>query len=349
MNIAQAKQIPLELVLAAIGAEETRRDDQRGVIWYKSPIRAGDNDASFKVNIKENIFYDFGTGKYGDVINLVREHRPGSVSDALQWLKQFAGQLTPVAIERPPSDQRSPVQRPPAQEQPRYKLTKEKVLHHPGMLAYINGRGIPAELARQYCKEVYYKHIDDKPDDKARFGVGFANDAGGFEARAIQGDFKACIGHKAVTTIPYSGDNSRATALHCFEGFFDFLTFARLIPPHQGAAVLVLNSTTLYQRGIEAVRTKSGLEDVEKVYTWFDHNPAGRKATQAYADELGSRYSVRDMSAHYDGHEDLNAYWISRKGQRPAWAPNPTPTLQQLDLGVEGTKLTSKNLRREGV
>lgn len=56
MNIAEAKAINLVAFLKAIGFKPKKVVGQQ--YWYNSPLRS-ENTASFKVDNKKNLWYDF--------------------------------------------------------------------------------------------------------------------------------------------------------------------------------------------------------------------------------------------------------------------------------------------------
>ena len=67
MNIETAKQINLADYLHSLGYSPVK---QQGInLWYKSPLRE-ETEASFKVNTERNLWYDFGLGKGGGIIEL---------------------------------------------------------------------------------------------------------------------------------------------------------------------------------------------------------------------------------------------------------------------------------------
>ena len=45
-------------------------------MWYKSPFRT-EKEASFKVDLHKEVWYDFGLGKGGDIITLAEESDAG--------------------------------------------------------------------------------------------------------------------------------------------------------------------------------------------------------------------------------------------------------------------------------
>lgn len=70
MNIQEAKTIKLADYLQSLGYSPVKQ--QGNNLWYKSPFRQ-ETEASFKVNTELNQWYDFGTGKGGNIIALAQE------------------------------------------------------------------------------------------------------------------------------------------------------------------------------------------------------------------------------------------------------------------------------------
>ena len=64
MNIQEAKQIRIADYLQSLGYTPVKQ--QGNSLWYKSPFRQ-ETEASFKVNTELNQWYDFGTGKGGNI------------------------------------------------------------------------------------------------------------------------------------------------------------------------------------------------------------------------------------------------------------------------------------------
>ena len=84
MNIQEAKNIRLVDFLAGFGYEPVI---QRGnSVWYKSPFRT-EKEASFKVDLHKELWYDFGLGKGGDIITLAKEiYRTQDIGYVLQCI-----------------------------------------------------------------------------------------------------------------------------------------------------------------------------------------------------------------------------------------------------------------------
>lgn len=70
MTIEEIKAIPIAAFLARMGYEPARRRGDE--YWYLAPYRE-ERTASFQVNVRKEIWHDFGTGQGGDIFNLAGE------------------------------------------------------------------------------------------------------------------------------------------------------------------------------------------------------------------------------------------------------------------------------------
>ena len=88
MRTQKAKQIPIIDLLAKMGYNPK---NTRGVdFWYLSPLRREDTP-SFKVDTRQNLWYDHGSKQGGGIIDLVMVIHNLTVSEALQELQNFVG------------------------------------------------------------------------------------------------------------------------------------------------------------------------------------------------------------------------------------------------------------------
>jgi hypothetical protein len=318
MNIAQAKQIPLETILRHLGAIESKANADRSEIWYLSPLR-DEKTASFKIDALKNVWYDHGAGIGGDIIKLVTERQQMTISEALKWIKSTVGQSPPQIPAQRTTTQPKPKEQAPAQPDD-ILLVKEKELTTRALLDYAQRRGIDRDLVAKHCQEIHYK----SPKVRANlYGIGFKNDAGGHEVRAAIGDFKSVIGHKDITTIY---PKKEAVTLDVFEGYFDYLTRLQMGGIAEDQAFIVLNTASLAKRGIDQVKNDPRLQGVQLVRTWFDNDQRGEEITHEYALALHEGREVGDMRENYKGPDrdgnickDLNKWWTdcpeARRGQ----------------------------------
>ena len=78
MTIQQAKEIDMVDYLSTIGHQPIKIKEPN--YWYKSPLR-DEKSPSFKVNRSLNRWFDFGDGKYGNLIDFGILYHKCSVSD----------------------------------------------------------------------------------------------------------------------------------------------------------------------------------------------------------------------------------------------------------------------------
>lgn len=293
MNIQQAKQLSLIEVMAALG--HTPHHEVRGDVWYLSPIRQ-ETKPSFKINRAKNVWYDFGEGQGGNIIDLVMQMQSGiSVSDALRRLEEITGGQTPL-FTRP-----RPVRRKAAQQQDDSLQIKKVIpLQNPSLVSYLAGRGINAETARPYVKEIHYTR-----GKQAYFALSFLNDSNGRELRNAY--FKGSHGTKDVTTI--AGTDRRASTVMVFEGFMDFLSAKNFYQSGMEQPVIVLNSASMKDNGIDAIKRLG----VATVWLYLDHDEGGRAVKQYFEEQLQGIVSLIDKSELYAGYKDFNDFLVGTR------------------------------------
>lgn len=243
--------------------------------WFLSPFRS-ETQASFKVFKRKNRWYDHGAGIGGNVIDLVCKVLNCSVKEALRFFNDgndiFSFQQPPVFRERETA----------------IRIIKVQPLQHPALLQYLKSRRIALNVARMYCKEVWYT-----VKGKSYFAVGLENDRGGWELR--NKFFKNCSSPKCCTHLKHS-----SRQLIILEGMFDLLSLAMLdIELMSSSDILVLNSIALVEK------SEKHIDGYETLYAYFDNDAAGERAT-GY---LIQKYrNLIDRSGTYKTHKDLNEY-----------------------------------------
>ena len=307
MDIQTAKQISIAEYLHSLGYSPVRR--QGGNLWYKSPLRE-ETEASFKVNTERNLWYDFATGKGGNIIALAAElYASDHVSYLLEMIARQAPHVRPVSFSFGGQ----------TLSQPSFRQLEVMPLSSPALFSYLRERGINTELAKRECREVHYL-----TDGKPYFAVGFPNRSGGYEIR--NKFFKGCIAPKDITHIRQ--EQTKETC-YLFEGFMDYLSFLTLRlercpdrPELDGQDYIVLNSTSNLSKAIHP------LGDYERIHCFLDNDKAGMEAVQELREEYGMR--IRDASHIYGGYNDLNDFLCSkRSGQAERWQEKPEPEKRQ--------------------
>ena len=277
MNIDAIRQIPLVDFLNHLGYQPTGRDSKG--LWFYAPYRS-ERKPSFHVNPNKNIWFDFGTGTGGDIFTLA-----GEMSGETDFLRQadFIAVKMQLPVERPYKPT-------PFIEEPTFANLEISTLKAPALLKYLADRGIPHEIARQYCVQVDYEM-----KGKHYYAIGFRNNADGYELR--NPFFKGSSPPKHITHI--ANGNPRCSV---FEGFIDFLSAERL-GFNDGTDAIVLNSVSNLGKAIEP------LTEYPLILCYLDNDAAGRAALARLQKEFGDR--VMDKSALYPNNKDLNDYLVS--------------------------------------
>ena len=88
MSCKTAKNVPLDQIMASLNLpiEKAIGSD----IWYLSPFKL-EKTASFKINAKRNIWYDFSLGQGGDGIKLIQTLKNCDTKLALEYLSEIMG------------------------------------------------------------------------------------------------------------------------------------------------------------------------------------------------------------------------------------------------------------------
>jgi hypothetical protein len=288
------REIRLADVLAKLGRQPVQQhgDDW----WYISPFRQ-EEEASFHICTRRNIWNDFGdTG--GSVIDFAMRFFGCGPGQALWHLRRLHNAPVPawapvLAAAAGAAPVRSPI-----------VLKKVKPFENRILVGYLQRRGIPYGLAQRYVQEAYYVH-----QGRSFFGVAFKNDEGGYELRSgghaddpTKTGFKGAVPPKAITTL-HAEQMTPGGAVAVFEGFVDFLSWlahtGQREPP---LPVIVLNSGTLKERGLAALR-RLGAGTVQ---VYFDHDGPGRRLTAEFAAALPG-VNVQDEAGVYQGYKDYNA------------------------------------------
>jgi hypothetical protein len=288
MNISKAKNIPLADWLQTIGIKPCKQ--QGSNLWYYSPFR-NETEASFKVNLTRNEWYDFGTGKGGNIIDFVMEHHgTDSVSHALQAIEGKASALASGSFSFRPSE-----------SLPCFEDISIQPLNHPALLQYLNERKIHLPFAERECKEIHFTS-----NGKRYFTIGFENESGGYELRNKY--FQSCLSPKAITNIKNGNGNCCI-----FEGFMDYLSYLTLKRKHHPEQpdivkendCVILNSVANLPKALDLI---SGYETK---FCFLDNDKAGTEAQRIISDRCG--YRVSDQSVYYREYKDLNDYLCGEK------------------------------------
>ena len=283
MNAKQAKQIRIDDYLARLGYNPKRADARR--LMYLSMLTPnGEQTPSFQVSADGHAFHDWSTGASGSIVDLAM-YIIGShdVSAALAHIEATIGRISSNAASETSFSL--------YQQQRFLAVVSAQGLNSPALLAYVNGRGIPADIARAYCSEVRYRIASS---GKEFYSLGWPNDSGGWELRNRFS--KVAAAPKDISTV----NGLYNCTFLVFEGFFDFLSAVALrwFQPMEMNAV-VLNSTALLERALPL------LQQATRVICLLDNDDSGKKAT---ARILEACPLAEDHTHLYAGYNDLNDY-----------------------------------------
>ena len=198
LTCERARAFPIEKALAKLGHFPTKSTEKEA--WFLSPFRS-ETQASFKVSKKLNRWYDHGSGKGGNVIDLICQINRSSVGEALSFLEQ--GQ-TSFSFQ-----QQLPVR---IQKNTGLKILHARPIRHYGLIKYLSERKISIAIASTICKEVHYLH-----KGRPYFAIGLQNDSEGWELRNKY--YKNCSSPKDITHIKNGNGKLIVT-----EGVFDLLS-----------------------------------------------------------------------------------------------------------------------------
>lgn len=284
LSISEAKEMDMVDYLSSLGHEPTkiRNNDY----WYLSPLRE-EKTPSFKVNRKLNRWYDHGLGRGGNLIDFGIEYHHCTFAELLDKLRGN------FSFQRPPAQTLKNM----SNLEPKIKILGDFALTSFALIRYLEQRHIPIGIAKKYCREIRYEL-----NGKTYYGIGFKNDAGGWEIRNPY--FKASSSPKDITTVKNGSDEAVV-----FEGFTDFLSFQvhHKILPENSQDFVVLNSVSFFERA------RPFMEQHRAIRLYLDRDAAGQKYSKR-ALSMSNKYI--DESKLYKNHKDLND-WLVNSGKSP--------------------------------
>lgn len=289
ITCAEAKNIDLVLYLADLGFQPTKIRDND--YWYLSPLRP-EKTASFKVNRRFNVWYDFGLFRGGNLVDFGVLYHKCSVSELLDRLAHE----NRFSFRQPfsPANNETSIQ---ANEKGKITITDiRNSIQLKSLQDYVSFRKIPLTIANHFCREVDFLLYDKKITT-----VGFKNSSGGYELR--NADFKGSSSPKDVTL--YGKDFSKSILV--FEGFMDFLSYQAIHYPKlillskQQPNFLILNSIGFMEK------MKTQLEKFAAIHLYLDRDRIGVSVTKELL-AFSSKY--QDKSQWYSNHKDLNEFLV---------------------------------------
>ena len=266
-----ARNICIVKTLAKLGHFPSRTTEKEA--WFLSPLRS-ETQASFNVSLIKNLWYDFGIGKGGSIIDLIMVMKSCSVKEALDYLQAD----TIIHYFNKPIQQ--------VHSDHKLEITAVEPLKHSALKGYLDYRKIPLEIARKYCKEIWYRL-----KSKKYFAIGLENKLGGWELRNKY--YKNSSSPKSYSLIDHASDRLLIT-----EGIFDFLSLAVMEEDLVNTSnTIVLNSLAFLED------IKNIIPEYSEVFLFLDNDPAGEKASKEL---LKLSKNITNHSDSYKTYKDLN-------------------------------------------
>ncbi len=283
-NCIEANRIDLVDYLSNLGhhPQKIKNNDH----WYLSPLR-NEKTPSFKVNRKLNVWFDFGEGKGGNLLDFGVQYFHCSVSEFLTRIKN--NNFYPSSFHPQMADEKK------NSTDGKIIIVTAQPLHSKHLLYYLQKRQIPLSIAERFCDEIEFSIYNKKQS-----AIGFKNDAGGYELRSE--NFKGSSSPKDMTTISNNADH-----ISVFEGFFNFLSWQVLLSGKNENLLqdltkiqtdfVILNSLSFFEK------TKKEIGKYTRVNLFLDRDDSGIKATRK---AILSDFKFKDQSILYKGFKDLN-------------------------------------------
>ncbi|SHM93091.1 hypothetical protein [Mucilaginibacter sp. OK098] len=248
---------------------------------YISILRENDTKPSFSVNDELGVWFDHGTRKGGNIVDLglaLWGHL--SFGEVIQKIQDVCNiSLMEKKAIRPRISVKIP----------NYIVIETKEIGtHPAITEYLKGRQI-FDQAKETLHEIYYFVQDEKGERKHFYAAGWKNEKNAWEVRNKY--FKGCLGNKAISFI--QGHSKKAVV---FEGFINYLSW-KAENTTSDHSVIVLNTIALLAEGIEKAKAFSFLD------IYFDRDQSGLAASKEFISVLPY---ASDRSGAFDGFNDYN-------------------------------------------
>ena len=272
MNCKQVNSVQLEEVLLSLGHLPKKQNEKEA--WFLNPF-ATENQASFKLDKRQNIWYLYSEGVGGNNIDFLKKYFNYSINEILSWAteKNFSSFHQQIEIEKP-----------------NYQITEVAEIQNWNLKKYLIERGL-SQRSFKFLKEIKFTI-----NNKKLYAVGFENLSGGWELR--NSFYKGSVVKKDISIIRNNGNQ-----IFVFEGFMDAMSFIELEDIFD-KDILVLNSISMLENA------KKHLENYADIFLFMDNDNAGFKCKN---DILLSFSEAKDCSRIYGKYKDFNEYFIAEK------------------------------------
>lgn len=287
MNCKQFNIIKLEEVLQILGHLPTKQNEKEA--WFLNPFST-ENQASFKLDKRNNVWYLHSEGIGGNNIDFIMKYLNAPVKEVLEWAEKqnFSSFQPQNSIQKQNSLKQN------------YQITEIKELQNENLKDYLQQRGLSTKVY-PLVKEIHFTIGENK-----LYSIGFENLSGGWELR--NSFYKGSLLRKDISIFNFNNENENQSQnetgkrIVVFEGFMDALSFVEMKPFFIGD-VLVMNSISLLNK------TKNHLQNYPEIHLFLDNDKAGENCKNSI---LNSFPEAKDYSEIYSPHKDLNDYLLSR-------------------------------------
>jgi DNA primase len=281
MNSTTANRMNIAGFLLSIGISPENHNDKD--FWYLSPLH-NEKTPSLKVNRVKNVWYDFGIGSGGRLVDLVSQLYRVDISGALLILS--GAQTTTQSFSFHQQDNNS---------ESNIEIKHIQPLQNRALIQYLDSRGIPFKIASNYIKEAYYNITNSETGEiRKYFALAFENDKSGYELR--NKIWKGGTSPKTITTI-----QGNPNKLNVFEGFMDFLSALVYYQQTEPTNTTIILNSLSHLRNLYSI-----LPNYNQVNLFLDNDQAGQKA----ANEIQNRFpgAVNQAQIIYPNHKDFNEF-----------------------------------------
>jgi DNA primase len=284
MNCKQFNAIKLEEVLFSLGHHPTKQNEKEA--WFLNPF-ATENQASFKLDKRNNVWYLHSEGIGGNNIDFMIKYLNASVKKVLEWAEKqnFSSFQQQFDVHSQNS-------------KPNYHITEIKELQNENLKIYLQQRGL-SPTVYSLVKEVHFAI-----GEKKLYAIGFENLSGGWELR--NQFYKGSLLKKDISVVNLNNNLKKNKNVVVFEGFIDALSFVEMKPFFNGD-LLVMNSVSLLNR------TNEFLKNYSEIHLFLDNDKAGENCKTSI---LKSFPEAKNHSEIYALHKDLNEYFVFRNNTK---------------------------------
>ena len=284
MNCKQFNSVKLEEVLVSLGHHPTKQTEKEA--WFLNPF-ATENQASFKLDKRNNVWYLHSEGIGGNNIDFMMKYLKASVKEVLEWAEKQ--NFSSFQSQKDYHSKSSSLN---------YHITEIKELQNENLKIYLQQRGL-SPTVYSLVKEVHFAI-----GEKKLYAIGFENLSGGWELR--NQFYKGSLLKKDISVVNLNNNLEKNKNVVVFEGFIDALSFVEMKPFYKGD-LLVMNSISLLNK------TKEYLKNYSEFHLFLDNDKAGENCKNEI---LKSFPEAKNHSEIYALHKDLNEYFVFRNNTK---------------------------------